>query len=83
MKASFTLVRIHTDMHDGAHMFIQAVDRALNIYGALSGHSEFPGVRDKLTVHLSQLRRDGETDYHKLTVHGLDFLRQEDLRRDS
>ncbi|MDR6663239.1 hypothetical protein J2W51_005832 [Tardiphaga robiniae] len=64
-------------------MNIPAVDRAIDIYGALSGHSEAPGVRAQLSQHLDQLHSEGETDHHRLTVHGLSFLRQNDLQRNS
>jgi hypothetical protein len=50
-------------------MNIPAVDRAIDIYGALSGHSEAPGVRAQLSQHLDQLHSEGETDHHRLTVH--------------
>ena len=62
-------------------MTIAAADRAMDIYGALSGHGEFPGVRAELTEHLDQLLADGETDRHRLTVHGLTFLRRNDILR--
>jgi hypothetical protein len=40
-------------------MNIPAVDRAIDIYGALSGHSEAPGVRAQLSQHLDQLHSEG------------------------
>jgi hypothetical protein len=64
-------------------MDIQAVDRAIDIYGALSGHAEAPDIRAKLSKHLDELQNSGETDYHRLTVHGLTFLRENDLRRNN
>ncbi|WNV11518.1 hypothetical protein [Tardiphaga sp. 709] len=64
-------------------MNIQVVDRALDIYGALSGHSEALGVRQKLSMHLDELVDSGEKDHHRLTVYGLTFLREYDRQRNS
>lgn len=64
-------------------MNIQAVDRAMDIYGALSGNSGTPGIRAKLSKHLDDLYSNGEKDHHRLTVHGLKFLRNDDRQRNS
>jgi hypothetical protein len=55
------------------------VDRALSIYGALADRSETKGARERLSKHLMRLYLEGEKDEHRLTVHGLSFLR--DLNR--
>ncbi len=60
-------------------MNISPVDRALSIYGALADRSETKGTRDRLSRHLSELYLAGEKDEHRLTVHGLSYLR--DLHR--
>ena len=61
-------------------MHILPVDRAFSIYGALADRSETKGARDRLSKHLMKLYIEGETDEHRLTVHGLSFLR--DLNRE-
>jgi len=58
------------------------VDRALSIYGALADRSETKGARERLSRHLTQLYIEGETDPHRLTVHGLSYLRELDRERD-
>ncbi len=67
--------------HKGRPMIIGAADRAIDIYGALSGRAEVLGVRADLTKHLDELYAEGETDRHRLTVHGLTFLRKHDAER--
>ena len=52
------------------------VDRALNIYGALADRSETKGARERLSRHLMKLYIEGEKNEHRLTVHGLSFLRE-------
>jgi hypothetical protein len=64
-------------------MNILPVDRALNIYGALANRSESKGARERLSTHLMQLFCEGEKDEHRLTVHGLTFLRNMDRELDS
>jgi hypothetical protein len=64
-------------------MDIQPVDRAIHIYEALADRREPSGVRAKLTRHLDGLQRAGEHDPHRLTVHGLSFLRDYELKRNS
>jgi len=64
-------------------MHILPVDRALSIYGALADRSETKGARDRLSKHLMKLYIEGETDEHRLTVHGLSFLRDMDWEIDS
>jgi hypothetical protein len=54
------------------------VDRALRIYTALAHRSEAKGARERLSTHLMKLFIDGEKDEHRLTVHGLSFLRDMD-----
>jgi hypothetical protein len=60
-------------------MTMLPVDRALNIYGALADRSETKGAREQLSRHLRKLYMGGEKDEHRLTVHGLSYLR--DLNR--
>jgi hypothetical protein len=52
------------------------VDRALSIYGALADRSETKGARERLSRHLMKLYIGGEKNEHRLTVHGLSFLRE-------
>lgn len=58
------------------------VDRALSIYGALADRSETKGARERLSRHLMKLYLDGETNDHRLTVHGLSYLQQLDREND-
>ena len=64
-------------------MIVLPVDRALSIYGALADRSETKGARDRLSKHLMKLYIEGETDEHRLTVHGLSFLQDLDREIDS
>jgi hypothetical protein len=59
------------------------VDRALSIYGALADRSETKGTRERLSRHLMKLYIDGEKNEHRLTVHGLSYLRELDREIDS
>ena len=59
------------------------VDRALSIYGALADRSETKGARERLSRHLMKLYIDGEKNEHRLTVHGLSYLREMDREIDS
>ena len=59
------------------------VERALSIYGALADRSETRGARERLSRHLMKLYIDGEKDHHRLTVHGLSYLRDLDRAIDS
>lgn len=59
------------------------VERALSIYGALADRSETRGARERLSRHLMKLYIDGEKDQHRLTVHGLSYLRDLDRAIDS
>ena len=59
------------------------VDRALSIYGALADRSETNGARERLSRHLMKLYVDGETNEHRLTVHGLSYLQELDRENDS
>jgi len=64
-------------------MNISPVDRALSIYGALANRSETKGVRERLSKHLMKRYIEGEKDGHRLTVHGLSYLRDLDWKLDS
>jgi hypothetical protein len=64
-------------------MNILPVDRALSIYGALANRSERMGVRERLSRHLMKMYIEGEKDEHRLTVHGLSYLRNLDREIDS
>jgi hypothetical protein len=59
------------------------VERALSIYGALADRSETKGARERLSRHLMKLYISGEKDQHRLTVHGLSYLRDLDRAIDS
>lgn len=59
------------------------VDRALAIYGTIANRSEVKGTREQLSQHLRKVYLEGEHDPHRLTVHGLSFLRNLDRSRDS
>jgi hypothetical protein len=41
------------------------------------------GARERLSKHLMKLFVEGETDQHRLTVHGLSYLRKLDQEIDS
>jgi hypothetical protein len=58
------------------------VDRALSIYGALADRSEMKGARERFSKHLMWLYIEGEKNQHRLTVHGLSYLRELDRERD-
>jgi hypothetical protein len=64
-------------------MNVLPVDRALSIYGALANRSETKGVRERLSKHLMKMYIEGEKDEHRLTVHGLSYLRNLDREIDS
>jgi hypothetical protein len=64
-------------------MNILPVDRALTIYSALADRSETKGSRERLSKHLMQMYIEGEKDEHRLTVHGLSYLRNLDREIDS
>jgi hypothetical protein len=64
-------------------MNILPVDRALSIYGALANRSETKGARERLSRHLMKMYIGGEKDQHRLTVHGLAYLRNLDREIDS
>ena len=64
-------------------MNILPVDRALSIYGALADRCETRGARERLSRHLMKKYIEGETDEHRLTVHGLSYLRDLDREMDS
>jgi hypothetical protein len=56
-------------------MNLLPVDRALSIYGTLANRSETKGARERLSEHLTRTCLQGEKDEHRLTVHGLSYLR--------
>ena len=64
-------------------MNILPVDRALSIYGALADRAETKGARERLSRHLMKMYIEGEKDQHRLTVHGLSYLRDLDREIDS
>jgi hypothetical protein len=64
-------------------MTLLPVDRALSIYGTLADRSERKGARERLSRHLMKIYIDGEQDPHRLTVHGLSYLRELDREIDS
>jgi hypothetical protein len=64
-------------------MTLLPVDRALSMYGALADRSETKGAREQLSRHLMELYIGGEKDEHRLTVHGLSYLRDLDRAIDS
>ena len=51
------------------------VDRALSIYETLANRSAVRGTRERLSQHLMKIYQGGERDPHRLTVHGLSYLR--------
>jgi hypothetical protein len=59
------------------------VDRALSIYETLADRSAIKGTRERLTEHLRKIYLEGEKDPHRLTVHGLSYLRNLDRQLDS
>jgi hypothetical protein len=59
------------------------VDRALSIYETLANRSTVKGTRERLSKHLMKMYLKGEKDPHRLTVHGLSFLRNFDREIDS
>ena len=59
------------------------VDRALSIYETLADRSAIKGTRERLSKHLMKIYHDGEKDTHRLTVHGLSYLRELDRYTDS
>jgi hypothetical protein len=64
-------------------MNILPVDRALSLYGTLANRSETKGARERLSRHLMKLYIAGEKDDHRLTMHGLSYLREIDRAIDS
>ena len=59
-------------------MNILPIDRALSMYDTLANRSETKGARERLSRHLMKLYIGGEKDEHRLTVHGLSYLRELD-----
>jgi hypothetical protein len=59
------------------------VDRALSIYETLANRSAVRGARERLSQHLMKMYLEGEKDPHRLTVHGLSYLREIDREIDS
>ena len=58
------------------------VDRALSIYETLADRSAIKGTRERLSKHLMKIYLKGEKDTHRLTVHGLSYLRNLDREID-
>jgi hypothetical protein len=52
------------------------VDRAMSIYETLADRSAIKGTRERLSKHLMKIYLKGEKDTHRLTVHGLSYLRK-------
>ena len=59
-------------------MTLLPIDRTLSIHGTLSDRTEPKGARERLSRHLMKIYIDGEQDEHRLTVHGLSYLRNLD-----
>jgi hypothetical protein len=59
------------------------IDRTLSIYETLADRSVVKGTRERLSQHLMQKYLEGEKDLHRLTVHGLSYLRAFDRELDS
>ena len=59
------------------------VDRALSIYETLTDRTAVKGARERLSQHLMKIYLEGERDPHRLTVHGLSYLRDFDRQIDS
>jgi hypothetical protein len=59
------------------------VDRAVSIYETLADRSVIKGTRERLSEHLKKIYLEGEKDPHRLTVHGLSYLRAFDRAIDS
>ena len=59
------------------------VDRALSIYETLADRTAVKGARERLSQHLMKIYLAGERDPHRLTVHGLSYLRDFDRQVDS
>jgi hypothetical protein len=64
-------------------MNILPIDRALSLYGTLADRSETKGACEQLSRYLTKLYLGGERDEHRLTVHGLSYLRDLDRGIDS
>jgi hypothetical protein len=64
-------------------MNVLPVDRALSLYDTLANRSETKGARERLSRHLMKLYIAGEKDEHRLTVHGLSYLREIDRAIDN
>jgi vacuolar-type H+-ATPase subunit B/Vma2 len=82
-RTKLYLCRELTHPNEIAPMHTLPVDRALSIYGALADRSETKGAREQLSRHLMKLYIDGEKDRHRLTVHGLSYLRELDRKIDA
>jgi hypothetical protein len=62
---------------------LPAIMRALNIYGAVSKHGSDKETRQKLAKHIVRLCDWGERDQNRLTVHGLTYLREQEIKHKS
>jgi hypothetical protein len=61
-------------------MIPKAVERAISIYAAMAKHPINADARTNLSRYLDLLFAGGEADPHRLTVHGLAYLRSWDLK---
>lgn len=61
-------------------MQLQPVDRDIHIFEAFADCREPHGAREKLARHIRSLEIVGERDPHRLTAHGLSFLRDFERR---
>jgi hypothetical protein len=51
------------------------IERTLAIYSTIANRSELKGTREYLSRHLQKVFLEGEHDPHRLTVHGLTYLK--------
>lgn len=61
-------------------MIPKTVERAISIYTAMAKHPINTDTRANLSRYLDLLFAGGEADPHRLTVHGLAYLRSWDLK---
>jgi hypothetical protein len=73
----------HSNSRRDTPMDTLPVDRALSIYETLADRSAIKGTRERLSKHLMKIYLEGEKDPHRLTVHGLSYLRNFDRDIDS
>jgi hypothetical protein len=61
-------------------MIVKTVERAIGIYASLAKHPVNADTRANLSTYLELLLAQGVTDRNRLTVHGLAYLRNWDLK---